>query len=804
MKKPYRILYVDDYPLDRELVRDALKYNEENFELVEAASREEFEAALAQGNFDLVLSDFNILGFEGLQVLETVHAKDPRLPVIIVTGTGSEMVAAEAIKGGAADYVIKTPAHIKRLPHTMKAVLDKRQLENQRAQVETALWESNELISLFMKHSPIYTFIKEVDFNESRVLMASDNFSDLTGIPGSKMAGKTMKELFPPEFAAKMTADDLQVVSEGKVLKLMEDFNGRHYNTIKFPISTSSKKLLAGYTIDITDNRRAEDEINRRLKDLQVLYESSLELSSQLGAAKIGEIVIKILKLHLHWERALVRLKREDGGGLETIGLSAPGLTDSNYAAEIERVDGLVGKEGQGLTGWVVQHGEGIRSGDLAADARYVEVNAGMRSGLYAPMTAGGKSIGVIGIESETENAFTELDERLLATLAKITANAIHRSRLREQTEHQLQRLGALRAIDQAIGASFDLRITLDIFLRNAAPQLGADAAMLLIVDPAMNTLEYAAEYGFYNPAIRKTHLHMGEGGAGRVAMERRMVRIPDLKQAERNFIHPELNVSENYASYHAVPLIVKGQVKGVLEVFHRNPMEPSAEWVDFLETLASQAAIAIDNNQLFESLQRSNFELAIAYDETIEGWSTALDMRDHETEGHTLRVTRLTQELAIATGMNENELVHVRRGALLHDIGKMGVPDSILLKRGELLPEEWEIMRRHPQLAYDMLAPITYLRPAIDIPYCHHEKWDGSGYPRGLKGEQIPLAARLFMVVDVWDALRSDRPYRGKWMQKKVHDHIREQTGTHFDPQAVGLFFNVLDKVEREEKREE
>src|SRR4030095_309227 len=148
-------------------------------------------------------------------------------------------------------------------------------------------------------------------------------------------------------------------------------------------------------------------------------------------------------------------------------------------------------------------------------------------------------------------------------------------------------------------------------------------------------------------------------------------------------------------------------------------------------------------------------------YDSTIEGWSRALDLRDRETEGHTIRVTEMTLKIARIAGMADAELVHLKRGALLHDIGKMGIPDAILLKPDKLETEEWVIMRRHPVYAYELLLPIEYLQPSLDIPYCHHEKWDGSGYPRGLKGEQIPLAARLFAVIDVWDALRSDRPYR-------------------------------------------
>ncbi len=187
------------------------------------------------------------------------------------------------------------------------------------------------------------------------------------------------------------------------------------------------------------------------------------------------------------------------------------------------------------------------------------------------------------------------------------------------------------------------------------------------------------------------------------------------------------------------------------------------------------------------------------AYDATIEGWSRALDYRDHETEGHSRRLTELTLRLARALGVGERDLVHVRRGALLHDIGKMGVPDRVLLKPGPLDDGEWELMRRHPALAHEMLAPVAFLRPALDIPYCHHEKWDGTGYPRCLRGEQIPLAARLFAVVDVWDALRSDRPYRRAWERERVLDHISSQSGTHFDPQVVAAFLALM--AERDQR---
>ncbi|HEX2999843.1 MAG TPA: HD-GYP domain-containing protein, partial [Armatimonadota bacterium] len=191
------------------------------------------------------------------------------------------------------------------------------------------------------------------------------------------------------------------------------------------------------------------------------------------------------------------------------------------------------------------------------------------------------------------------------------------------------------------------------------------------------------------------------------------------------------------------------------------------------------------------EEIKRYNLELTHAYDATIEGWSRALDLRDRETEGHTRRVTEASEQLARLMGFGASELEYLRRGALLHDIGKMGIPDRILLKPGRLDAEEWDVMRQHPTYAYEWLSPIAYLAPSLDIPYCHHEKWNGSGYPRGLAGEEIPLAARIFAIVDVWDALTSDRPYRRAWPKAQVRRYLREQTDTQFDPRVVEAFLN-------------
>ena len=220
---------------------------------------------------------------------------------------------------------------------------------------------------------------------------------------------------------------------------------------------------------------------------------------------------------------------------------------------------------------------------------------------------------------------------------------------------------------------------------------------------------------------------------------------------------------------------------------------------LDLIHAFANQAAVAIDNATLFDNLQRTNRELQIkkdeledAYQRTLEGWVHALDLKDKETEGHTRRVTALTERLARSMGVEGDALEHIRRGALLHDIGKMGIPDSILTGKEKLTPEEREVMRQHPIYARDMLWPIKFLRPAVDIPYCHHEKWNGTGYPRGLKGMEIPFAARIFMIVDVWDALVSDRSYRKALPPDEVRALIKADSGKHFDPNVVKTFLEL------------
>lgn len=358
--------------------------------------------------------------------------------------------------------------------------------------------------------------------------------------------------------------------------------------------------------------------------------------------------------------------------------------------------------------------------------------------------------------------------------------------------ERRLSHLQCLRQIDLSITGNSGLADTLDLVARLAASELQADAACVLLLHD--DTLRYAAGAGFMSNAITRTAIPVGQGNAGRAATGQ-IVMVNCAGEAARAsfFSRAGIIADEGFASYIGVPLASHGKIHGVLDIFQRGNLDPDHDWIGFIETLAGQAAIAVENAALICDLKQSNRELTLAYDRTIEGWSRALDLRDNETEGHTRRVTYLTLRLARCYGIPENELIHIRRGALLHDIGKMGIPDNILLKPGPLTPSEWEIMRLHPVYARDLLQPIDFLAPALDIPFCHHEKWDGTGYPRGLSGEEIPLCARLFAIVDVWDALRSDRPYRQAWSTEKTIEHIKGLSGTHFEPAVVETFMSMI-----------
>ncbi len=406
-------------------------------------------------------------------------------------------------------------------------------------------------------------------------------------------------------------------------------------------------------------------------------------------------------------------------------------------------------------------------------------------------------------------NTFIRNPDGSVAGMARIGQD-ITEARQNEQKIQQhfqesnllLERLKTLREIDTAITSPQTPSEKMEMILNTIKNALKVDAVNILTESVPGYLLPYASR-GFNLAQIMPISAQI-ENNEAEESLSRGMpLVINRLVTGElSHWLTSRFSGFVPYQFYAAAPMLVDGKRYGILEVFAHKPFTPGDEWRAFFQTLASQTAIALDHTQMIQDIQRAYQELQQAYRATIEGWSATLELRDKETQGHSERMLELSERLGRRMGLDEKQLEDLRYGVLLHDIGKMAVPDAILNKPGPLSEEEWAIMRQHPQFAYDLLSKIPFLKGAMDVIYCHHERWNGSGYPRGLRGEQIPLYARIFAIVDVWDALTNDRPYREAWSIEKVLDYLEEQAGILFDPQVVKNFVALIMEEYQTESR--
>ncbi len=776
MAIPLRLMIVEDSPDDAELLLRELRRSGYEVQANRVENEEHFLAGL-RGLPQIILMDYRLPEFSALRGLAILRERSLDIPCIVISGILSDETAVECIRQGAADYLLKD--RLARLGAAVGRAIQEKEVKADKHRTEVALLESEEQF-LRMTENAADIILRYRRGREPRFLYINPSVRKITGFA-------------PEEFyaAPQLWAERLSVDGQEAALAVEGDRTGIALvdlgPKLRFLRKDGTTAWLEQRVVTVRNGSDETDVVEGVVRDITENEQRDRELkaiSSVASAMRSAPTRTDIYPILL---QQLKDLLKADG-----VALAMKDAANDDMIVELA-IGVWADRTGKRI-GHAFANNGGITQ--PVRDAR------GMMNGLAdvvcVPMISQGQTIGVLWAGCNA--VINDEEVRILSAVADIGANALRRAALHEQTQRRLQHITALRAIDMAITSSLDLRVTLNFFLDQVTIRLGIHAASVLLLDPRTQILQFTAGRGFHTQALHHTKLRLGEGVAGRAALERRMISIPDLTKSSEAFRRAPLLTEEGFVSYFAAPLVAKGQVKGVLEIFHRAPVEPDNEWLEFLDTLAVQAAIAIDNAGLFEGLQRSNLELAMAYDATIEGWSRALDMRDRETEGHTIRVTDLTLRLARTMGVTEEELVHMRRGALLHDIGKMGIPDNILLKPGPLTDEEWVVMRRHPEYAYELLSLVNYLRPALLIPYCHHEKWDGTGYPRGLREEAIPLAARLFAVVDVWDALRSERPYRKAWPAERVRGHLMEQSGKHFDPQVLSIFMKMLDLEEAAE----
>ncbi|MCE1253729.1 MAG: GAF domain-containing protein, partial [Anaerolineae bacterium] len=484
------------------------------------------------------------------------------------------------------------------------------------------------------------------------------------------------------------------------------------HNTILTDDSGAVSGILSSGE-DITERKQAEENLKKSEAKLAELYEAEKQRVEQLSALqRIGDLLAglhsqnEVMEIVANHARKLVHcrvcvtlkiLKEQK----EVVVVAESGQMDSSFVGVRLPVN-------LPMLNKAIESGKPVIIDEINRETIKLlpfNVNPDIQFIHIYPIGLKDQTLGFMIMGGVSADNLSEGDITSLQLLAERAAAALKNAILFDEINNSLKRLAALRAIDQAITNSLDINFTMGMLLDQVIDQLKVDAADILLLDRDAANFKFASERGFKNPVPPQTKVSIGNSFAGNAALERHTIHISDLPENLTTFQKPPHFEREGFISVFCTPLIAKGQVKGVLEVFHRYGFTPDVDWLSFLETLAGQAAIAIDNAELFSHLQRSNVELSLAYDATIQGWSDALDLRDKETEGHTQRVTELTLKLAELMGIDERNLIHIRRGALLHDIGKMGIPDSILLKPGPLTPEEWTILRKHPKFASDLVS---------------------------------------------------------------------------------------------------
>ncbi len=755
------VLYVEDNKTDIELTRLEFKKNAPHLQVEVVSTVKDTENRLINSpdGFDLILLDMHLPDGDGLGLLEWIREKEIASAVVIITSHGNEDTAVAALKAGADDYLAKASGYLSRLPVILENAHNRYQAEAaKRTHQIRVLYVEDNIVDIDLTRRHLYRYAPNIRMD---VLQNAHEVIALFANPVSRH-----------QYDVLLLDHRLKGLNALEVMKELNAYN------LSIPIilvtghgdeevAVQALKLGASdYVVKSTDYLYhlpsvVENSYNRT----QLLLEQEALRSSEERFRRIAENAQDII----------ARFTYSPVQGYEYISPAVKkilGYTPDEFYQDAEIDEKITYPD------------------DIPVTQSFLK-NQGY-SGETNVMRLIHKNGSVIWVDYRSVPIYDQKGE--LVALESIIRDISDRKHDEEHIHQQMDRLSAMLTIDNAISGSLDLNLTLNIVLEHVISQLGVDATTILLLNSYTQNLNYLAGRGYLYDDIQSFSSQIGTNFISRAILERRLIHTSDKDDFSDPELFNPLVLKEKFVSCYAIPLISKGVIKGVLEVFSRTVQKVDHEWVDFLTMLASQTAIAIDNAELFENLQNTNSELMQAYDRTLEGWVHAMDLRDKETEGHSQRVAEITVRLAARLDIRNTELEHIRRGALLHDVGKMGIPDSILLKQGPLTEEEWKIMRKHPIFALEMLSSIEYLRKSLDIPQYHHEHWDGSGYPNGLASEDIPIAARIFCVVDVWDALTSDRPYRSAWEKTRAKQYLLDRREIQFDSRVVNEFLSMLD----------
>lgn len=825
MKTITHILIISGDPFDRESFIDYCKREGLEIETRISFDFRDAEKIISSSEIDLVITDFQIGSRSVFDFLDKVG----RIPWIVLTGYGSENIAVQSIKSGAADYFVKDPnqSYLPLLVNSIRKSIcqskdpeagpieEDSNLEKslqllkeetmQRERVQESLKESRQIYHQFFQASSDAAFISSkdgrwIDMNQSALEMfgyqkREDIWSD-----------SIINVYWEPEDQIEFTS---RLNEQGSIQDHPVSFKSRDGMKIETLVSAAPYVIggnLIGYQGFIRD---ITAEINAG-----IVQEALDQLSRDLGSSLSPE------KIYKSMEQQIRRLLQPDAIQIhristdQKVGQAEFSWQTNNCPPELDLEALFVINLDESVLEKVIKDRDVISMHGLADST--VEVNNG-RSGsngkkdlptpvdegkdygstLIAPLIVDDQAIALIQLIDRDPFRFQIDDCDLISRITNLVAIGLQKAYLYQESQVLVRKLTSLQRIEGTVLENLSLPITLDMLVEQLVKELGIDAADILYLHPKLKTLKFITQTGFRQNILQHTDMEVGEGLAGKAALSQELVRVEDLKAADVDSPRSLAFLTEGFHSYVGVPLLAKGRVVGVMELFQRNPLQIDQAWLDLLDMVAGLAAIAIDHQNLHNTLKRSQAEVTQSLDVILEGWAQALELRGIESPGHWRRVVDLALELATKLGLEGDDLINIRRGALLHDIGKMSIPDQILHKRNRLTDAELDLIRRHPVEAYNLLKPVEGLMSALDIPLYHHERWDGKGYPYQLAEEDIPYHARIFAVVDVWDALLSDRPYRKAFSRGDALTHMREQASKHFDPAVVEVFLELLGELE-------